>query len=50
MTPKGLTERVRELLATLGFRPHEGRARVVIFDPAHGLAPVPSAPRRPTCS
>jgi hypothetical protein len=41
MTPKGLTERVRELLTTLGFRPHEGRARVVIFDPAHGLAPVP---------
>ncbi len=41
MTPKGLTERVRELLSTLGFRPHEGRARVVIFDPAHGLAPVP---------
>jgi DNA polymerase III gamma/tau subunit len=41
MTPKGLTERVRELLATLGFRPHEGRARVVIFDPAHLLAPVP---------
>jgi DNA polymerase III delta' subunit len=41
MTPKGLTERVRELLTTLGFRPHEGRARVVVFDPAHGLAPVP---------
>jgi DNA polymerase-3 subunit delta' len=41
MTPKGLTERVRELLTTLGFRPHEGRARVVIFDGAHGLAPVP---------
>jgi DNA polymerase III gamma/tau subunit len=41
MTPKGLTERVRELLGTLGFRPHEGRARVVIFDPAHALAPVP---------
>jgi DNA polymerase III delta' subunit len=41
MTPKGLTERVRELLTTLGFRPHEGRARVIIFDPAHGLAPVP---------
>ncbi len=41
MTPKGLTERVRELLTTLGFRPHEGRARVVIFDPAHLLAPVP---------
>jgi DNA polymerase III delta prime subunit len=41
MTPKGLTERVRELLGTLGFRPHEGRARVIIFDPAHGLAPVP---------
>jgi DNA polymerase III delta' subunit len=41
MTPKGLTERVRELLTTLGFRPHEGRARVIIFEPAHGLAPVP---------
>jgi DNA polymerase-3 subunit gamma/tau len=41
MTPKGLTERVRELLTTLGFRPHEGRARVLVFDPAHGLAPVP---------
>jgi DNA polymerase III subunit gamma/tau len=41
MTPKGLTERVRELISTLGFRPHEGRARVVIFDPAHGLSPVP---------
>jgi DNA polymerase-3 subunit delta' len=41
MTPKGLTERVRELLTTLGFRPHEGRARVIIFDPAHLLAPVP---------
>ena len=32
MTPKGLTERVRELLTTLGFRPHEGRARVVVFE------------------
>jgi DNA polymerase III delta prime subunit len=41
MTPKGLTERVRDLLGTLGFRPHEGRARVIVFDPAHGLAPVP---------
>jgi DNA polymerase III delta' subunit len=41
MTPKGLTDRVRELLTTLGFRPHEGRSRVVVFDPAHGLAPVP---------
>jgi DNA polymerase-3 subunit gamma/tau len=41
MTPKGLTERVRELITTLGFRPHEGRARVIVFDPAHGLAPVP---------
>jgi DNA polymerase III delta prime subunit len=41
MTPKGLTERVRELRTTLGFRPHEGRARVIIFDPAHALAPVP---------
>src|SRR5438094_7626984 len=33
MTPKGLTERVRELVGLLGFRPHEGRARVVVFDP-----------------
>ena len=41
MTPKGLTERVRELLTTLGFRPHEGRARVIVFDPAQALAPVP---------
>ncbi|HEY7954089.1 MAG TPA: AAA family ATPase [Polyangia bacterium] len=38
MTPKGLTERVRELQALCGFRPHEGRARVVIFDPAGDLA------------
>jgi DNA polymerase-3 subunit delta' len=38
MTPKGLTERVRELIALAGFRPHEGRARVVIFDPADALA------------
>jgi DNA polymerase-3 subunit delta' len=38
MTPKGLTERVRDLLGTLAFRPHEGRARVVVLDPAEGLA------------
>jgi DNA polymerase-3 subunit delta' len=38
MTPKGLTERVRDLIALAGFRPHEGRARVVIFDPADALA------------
>ncbi len=38
MTPKGLTERVRELVAQCGFRPHEGRARVVILDPADDLA------------
>jgi DNA polymerase-3 subunit delta' len=38
MTPKGLTERVRELIGLCGFRPHEGRARVVILDPADDLA------------
>jgi DNA polymerase-3 subunit delta' len=38
MTPKGLTERVRELVAQVGFRPHEGRARVVLLDPADDLA------------
>ena len=38
MTPKGLTERVRELIPLCGFRPHEGRARVVILDPADDLA------------
>jgi DNA polymerase-3 subunit delta' len=38
MTPKGLTERVRDLIGLLGFPPHEGRARVVLFDPAHELA------------
>jgi DNA polymerase-3 subunit delta' len=37
MTSKGLTERVRELVAQVGFRPHEGKARVVILDPADGL-------------
>jgi DNA polymerase-3 subunit delta' len=37
MTSKGLTERVRELVAAVGFRPHEGRSRVVILDPADGL-------------
>jgi DNA polymerase III subunit delta' len=39
MTPKGLTERVRELIPRFGFAPHEGKARVVIIDPAEGLAP-----------
>lgn len=38
MTPKGLTERVRELIAPLGFPPHEGKERVVILDPADDLA------------
>ena len=38
MTPKGLTERVRELRSTFGFTPHEGRARVVVLDPAEALA------------
>jgi DNA polymerase-3 subunit delta' len=37
MTGKGLTERVRDLVAAVGFRPHEGKARVVILDPADGL-------------
>ena len=34
---KDQTDRVRQLLATLMFPPHEGRARVVIVDPAHEL-------------
>ena len=38
MTPKGLTECVRELLLLGGFRPHEGRARVIVLDPAEALA------------
>jgi DNA polymerase-3 subunit delta' len=38
MTPKGLTERVRELVGLVGYRPHEGRARVVLLDPADDLA------------
>jgi DNA polymerase III delta' subunit len=38
MTPKGLTERVRELVGLCGFRPHEGRARLVLLDPADELA------------
>jgi DNA polymerase-3 subunit delta' len=38
MTPKGLTERVRELLSILGYPPHEGRARMIVFDPADALA------------
>lgn len=32
---KGQTERMRDLIAAVGFPPHEGRARVVIIDPAH---------------
>lgn len=38
MTQKGLTERVRDLISALGFAPHEGRARLVLFDPADALA------------
>ena len=38
MTPKGLTERMRELTARFAYPPHEGKARVVIVDPAEGLA------------
>jgi DNA polymerase-3 subunit delta' len=34
---KGQTERMRELVAQLGFPPHEGRARVIAIDPADGL-------------
>jgi DNA polymerase-3 subunit delta' len=34
---KGQTERVRELIGALGFPPHEGRARLVLVDPAHEL-------------
>jgi DNA polymerase-3 subunit delta' len=34
---KGQTERMRELIAALGFPPHEGRARVVLIDPADAL-------------
>jgi DNA polymerase-3 subunit delta' len=37
MTPKGLTERMRDLIGLVGFRPHEGRARVVLLDPAEHL-------------
>ena len=38
MTPKGLTDRVRDLLGRFAYPPHEGRGRVVILDPAHELA------------
>ncbi|MEO6952739.1 MAG: AAA family ATPase [Polyangia bacterium] len=38
MTPKGLTDRVRDLLGRFGYAPHEGKARVIILDPAHELA------------
>jgi DNA polymerase-3 subunit delta' len=34
---KGQTERVRDLQPQLAFPPHEGRARVVVLDPAHEL-------------
>lgn len=34
---KGQTERVREFLPQLGFPPHEGRRRLVVFDPADEL-------------
>ncbi len=34
---KGQAERVRGLLPSLAFAPHEGRARVVVIDPADGL-------------
>jgi DNA polymerase-3 subunit delta' len=37
---KDQSERVRELIAAVGFPPHEGRARVVIVDPAHELNPT----------
>ena len=38
MTPKGLTDRVRDLQGPLGFAPHEAKERVVIIDPAEELA------------
>ena len=38
MTPKGLTERTRALSALFAFPPHEGKARVIILDPAEELA------------
>ena len=34
---KGQSERARELLPRLAYPPHEGRARVVLFDPADEL-------------
>jgi DNA polymerase-3 subunit delta' len=34
---KDQTERVRDLIAAIGFPPHEGRMRVVVIDPAHEL-------------
>lgn len=34
---KGQAERVRELIPRLAYAPNEGRARVVIIDPAEGL-------------
>ncbi len=38
MTPKGLTERARNLTTRFAYPPHEGKARVIILDPAEGLA------------
>ena len=39
---KDQAERVRELIGAVGFPPHEGRARVVLVDPAHELNPTAS--------
>jgi DNA polymerase-3 subunit delta' len=36
---KGQTDRMRELIGAIGYPPHEGRARVVIVDPADELIP-----------
>ncbi len=38
MTGKGLTERTRELTNRFAYPPHEGRARVILFDHAEDLA------------
>ena len=38
VSPKGLTERVRELLAPLAYAPHEAKERFVLIDPADDLA------------
>jgi DNA polymerase-3 subunit delta' len=37
---KDQAERVRDLVAAVGFPPHEGRARIVLVDPAHELNPT----------